>query len=217
MRRTFILLAIALLCVPLVGGAQGTSRDSTIARAIKTARDSVACVVAPKSAADRCSRARLRLDSLRAAVQCTVPLRPTIPAGGWFCPATAPPGPAPVDSIEVVWPGPIARVAYASGTYFGDGVVDTACAILTYNDSTRKVGWPPIQLTKVERRTPTGAVVLDSATLAPLNGSRTALCGRALQGVNVVADSVPVWWRLAWFTYDQKLFRPVAWIAPPLP
>lgn len=101
MRRLLITIALALLCVPLVGGAQGTSRDSTIARAIKTARDSVACVVAPKSAADRCSRARLRLDSLRTAVLCTVPLRPTIPAGGWFCPSSAPP-PEPYDSTVIV-------------------------------------------------------------------------------------------------------------------
>ncbi len=195
-----------------------TAFDSSTAAAIKFARDSTRCVTAPKAQADVCSRARLRMDSIRAGLTCPRALAPTIPAGGWFCPAgpvTPPPGPGPIATIDVFEIGPRTTPYYASRTIDGltgaptayPGVdTVTVCAVVAYADSSRKIGWPPLRMLQIG----------DSATAALRGGNPLRqMCG-VVDSLVAAPDSIPVTWSLTWLTYaGVRKLRPIAYVTPP--
>lgn len=217
MRR---LLLVSVLCAPVLAGAQRvpTANDSAAAIAIRVARDSVRCATSPRRDADQCSRARLRLDSIRTALVCPRALSPTIPAGGWFCPAAPtppPPGPGPIATIEVTDTGPLTTPYYASRTIDGHtgapvpaiGVdTVTVCAVVTKADSSRKIGWPPVRMLQIG----------DSAIAGTRGGNPLRQMCAVVDSLVPATDSVPVTWALTWLTYNGvRKLRPIAYPTPP--
>lgn len=199
------LLAAFMLLMPGALHAQ-TARDSLIANKIRYAKDSVYCSSA-NPYRDRCSRAKVVLDSIIASLRCGRPIvrQPGNLLFPWVC---APIGPEPVASVAVTF-GPPTGAYYASGFHVDmdplQGVGDTV-TVCGAREDLQKVMWPPIRI----------QVVGDSAVPFIRGGNPIQqMCGPALIGKFAVTDSLPGQWSMEWLTIGpngRRVYRPVFFI-----